>query len=218
MSIAEKTLLLKDDIDKIYEAGYNKAEKQNYLYYAYTCDSLFYKAVFPENSDIVIRFKKAPTGYNLFMGSTQNTKTVTLISEDNSNNIKFDQSFRSNTSIEILDLTEFNCSFSSINYCFLGASNIREIKGELDFSNCTGASQWTGGASNLQELRIKPNSIQIEISVTQATKLSHDSLMSILNGLAVIETTKTLWLGTTNLNKLTDEEKAIATEKGWSLA
>ena len=31
-------------------------------------------------------------------------------------------------------------------------------------------------------------------------------------------TTRTLKIGTTNLNKLTDEEKAIATEKGWTLA
>ena len=27
----------------------------------------------------------------------------------------------------------------------------------------------------------------------------------------------TLTLGTTNLNKLTDEQKAVATNKGWSL-
>ena len=48
--------------------------------------------------------------------------------------------------------------------------------------------------------------------------LTHDSLMSIINHLATVSTTKTLTLGATNLAKLTDAEKAIATEKGWTLA
>lgn len=51
--------------------------------------------------------------------------------------------------------------------------------------------------------------------------LTHDSLMSIINALkdySGTSTTKTITLGTTNLAKLTDEEKAIATERGWTLA
>ena len=51
--------------------------------------------------------------------------------------------------------------------------------------------------------------------------LTHDSLMSIVNALqdkASLGTTGTITLGTTNLAKLTDGEKAIATQKGWTLA
>lgn len=50
-------------------------------------------------------------------------------------------------------------------------------------------------------------------------KLTHDSLMSIINALE--KKTSGSWtvtLGATNLAKLTDAEKAIATEKGWTLA
>ena len=46
----------------------------------------------------------------------------------------------------------------------------------------------------------------------------HDSLMSIINNLATVTTTQTLTLGSTNLAKLSSEEKAIATNKGWTLA
>ena len=51
--------------------------------------------------------------------------------------------------------------------------------------------------------------------------LTHDSLMSIVNALqdkASLGKTGTITLGTTNLAKLTDGEKAIATQKGWTLA
>ena len=52
-------------------------------------------------------------------------------------------------------------------------------------------------------------------------KLTHDSLMSIINALKDYSgsgTTYTVTLGATNLAKLTDAEKAIATGKGWTLA
>lgn len=52
-------------------------------------------------------------------------------------------------------------------------------------------------------------------------KLTRESLLSILNALAdvvYLGYNRTLTLGATNLAKLTDTEKAIATEKGWTLA
>ena len=48
--------------------------------------------------------------------------------------------------------------------------------------------------------------------------LTHDSLMNIINGLQTVTTTQKLTLGSTNLAKLTDAEKQIATDKGWTLA
>lgn len=59
------------------------------------------------------------------------------------------------------------------------------------------------------------------LNVSWSTKLSHDSLMSIINCLKDYSgtgTTKTVTLGATNLAKLTTAEKAVATQKGWTLA
>ena len=53
------------------------------------------------------------------------------------------------------------------------------------------------------------------------TPLSHDSLMSMINHLkdyGTTGTTHTFTLGSTNLAKLTDAEKKIANDKGWTLA
>lgn len=42
--------------------------------------------------------------------------------------------------------------------------------------------------------------------------------MVIINGLQTVTTTQTLSLGSTNLAKLTEAEKQIAIDKGWTLA
>ena len=61
------------------------------------------------------------------------------------------------------------------------------------------------------------------LDVSYCEYLTHDSLMSIINCLKDYSdyTGTTNWvctLGATNLAKLTDAEKAIATENGWTLA
>ena len=42
--------------------------------------------------------------------------------------------------------------------------------------------------------------------------------MVFINGLQTVTSTRTLTLGETNLAKLTEAEKQIATDKGWTLA
>ena len=41
--------------------------------------------------------------------------------------------------------------------------------------------------------------------------------MVVINGLQTVTTTQTLTLGSTNLAKLTEADKKIATDKGWTL-
>lgn len=64
--------------------------------------------------------------------------------------------------------------------------------------------------------------IKVSFDIQKAPNLTVQSLMNVINNLYDFvgngsTTTKTLTLGTTNLNKLTDEQKAVATNKGWSL-
>ena len=49
-------------------------------------------------------------------------------------------------------------------------------------------------------------------------KLTHDSIMVVINGLQTVTEPQTLTLGTENLAKLTEADKKIATDKGWTLA
>lgn len=59
--------------------------------------------------------------------------------------------------------------------------------------------------------------ISADFDLSTSTLLTVDSLMNIINQAATV-TGKTMTLGSTNLAKLTDEQKAVATSKGWTLA
>ena len=56
------------------------------------------------------------------------------------------------------------------------------------------------------------------VSFYGSNNLSHASLMSIINNLATVTTSQTLTIGTNNKDKLTSDEIAIATNKGWTVA
>ena len=76
------------------------------------------------------------------------------------------------------------------------------------------------GCKNLLDLKFYNISQVIDIS--SCTLMPRDSLVEVLNNLVTITPPPTspvkCILGETNLAKLTDEDKAIATNKGWTLA
>ena len=74
------------------------------------------------------------------------------------------------------------------------------------FNNCTSLRDITGNPS-----------FKTGVSLSACAKLTHDSLMVVINGLQTVTTAKTLSLGSSNLAKLTDAEKKVATDKGWTL-
>lgn len=50
------------------------------------------------------------------------------------------------------------------------------------------------------------------------TALSHDCILAMFNALATVSETKVLTIGETNIAKMTEDEIAIATAKGWTIA
>lgn len=59
--------------------------------------------------------------------------------------------------------------------------------------------------------------IDITHSYRNCVQLTHESLVSILTALPEVTNGVSIQLGPTNLLKLTDEDKAIATDKGWKV-
>ena len=61
--------------------------------------------------------------------------------------------------------------------------------------------------------------INANLSIASSTKFTREALLEIIGNLkAQTSGTKTLTMGSTNLAKLTEEDKAIATNKGWTLS
>ena len=61
--------------------------------------------------------------------------------------------------------------------------------------------------------------INANLDIHYSTKFTREALLEIIGNLkAQTSGNKTLTMGATNLAKLTDEDKAIATNKGWTLA
>lgn len=101
---------------------------------------------------------------------------------------------------------------------FNSATALRTIR-KLTVDGLTTFTRTFYKCAALENLTIGGTIGQNGFDVSACTKLTHDSLMSIINALeAKTSGTWTVTLGTTNLAKLTDAEKAIATQKGWTLA
>ena len=108
-------------------------------------------------------------------------------------------------------------------YTFSRCSSLKSLP-ELDFRNITDAD-YMFGDSNLTTLTDLGGFRDLQVSLFHSLdRLPNLTVQSIMN---VIDKTygyigpgfdpRYLQLGTTNLNKLTDEQKAVATNKGWVL-
>lgn len=59
--------------------------------------------------------------------------------------------------------------------------------------------------------------LKVKLDMSDSVNLTYRSLMNIINNLAEVSTTTTLTLGETNLAKLSEDDIAIAINKGWSI-
>ena len=111
---------------------------------------------------------------------------------------------------------DIQVSTQNMNYCFLGASKLETIRKLIIFETtlCTGAFNSCKALKNI----IFDGVIGQDISFKDSNLLTHDSLMNIIEHLSTTTTTKTLTLHADSKAILTDVEKAIATQKGWTIA
>lgn len=93
---------------------------------------------------------------------------------------------------------DFPDGFGSRAYAPDAANNV--------FFGCTSLSAITGDLAMWVSFSLKD------------CPLAHESLINVLNSIQTVTTKPTLTLGTANLAKLSDDEKKIATDKGWILA
>ena len=128
------------------------------------------------------------------------------------------------------DTSQVEAASNMFNYCMV----LKTITGHFDFSSADNFYNLFGGCSALQDLPTFANigkgfrttseahNGSYTLNLSASSNLTHTSLMNVINGLYDIATagvqTQDLVLGATNLAKLSQAEKDIATNKGWTLS
>ncbi len=218
MTIAEKLLRQKQDLDDVYQAGYNKGATEggggsqgsyDEGYSAgYAAGSFpMYKArtitftsnTFPENTDLVVRFENLDGMGSLFY-KTVGLKSVKLI-YDTEEALDMKQLVREGAALELVDLTECKARPIDISWFALSSSKLKTILGALDFSECTKATIWLNGARALEDIEFVPNTIGISLDFYWCYNLSKASLTSAVNGLSSTAEGLTVSFSTTAVNK-----------------
>ena len=136
-----------------------------------------------------------------------------------SNRLKYVQDF--NTSNVIYMSSMFQYSQNLVTVPKLNASKVISVTNM--FGNCSNLTN-LGGLENLgqaYDTTKSANYSSYKLDLSTNNKLTHDSLMNVINNLYDIKSKgcnpQSLVLGSTNLAKLTSEEVAIATEKGFNV-
>ena len=142
------------------------------------------------------------------------------------------------TSIPQLNTSKVTNMRKMFNYCSkltsipqLNTSNVKDMRDmfsdcwalttvpAIDANNVTDSNYLQNIFWNCMNLKsILMTNIGVNLNISASTKFEREDLLVILNNLKTVTSATTLKMGATNLAKLTDEDKAIATNKGWTLA
>ena len=159
----------------------------------------------------------------------KNLKTVPTMNTNKVTSMALMFSYSGITTIPELDTSKV----TSVYNMFYSCSGLITIP-KLNFEKVNNVSGFLDGASNVVNIggfenlgkayltNKSANYSNYGLVLTNCSKLTHDSLMNVINNLYDIKTkgcqAQRLQLGPTNLAKLTEEEKQIAIDKGWNLS
>ena len=101
---------------------------------------------------------------------------------------------------------------------FYGCSTLETIGEPLDFNKVTKTNAIFTNTFSLKEIRFVAETIKVSISFINVNLLSAESIQSIIDGLATVETAQTLTLNTDVKAKLTQTQLDTITSKNWNLA
>ena len=235
MSIADKLTLVAENEQKVYDAGCSNGKQAQYdlfwdtfqrngtrTNYTYGfANWIAAENIFKPKYDI----KPVGSVANMFDGF-QTYISLPAVCEEQG--IVMDFSRATNFSYfmynycAIYRIGVIDCSSATnLNNAFHLASSLKIIDKLIVHEGITSYTDCFASTALLENITIEGVIAGTGFNVQYHTKLTHDSLMSIINALknySGTTTTKTITLGSTNLAKLTDSEKAIATQRGWTLA
>ncbi len=192
------------------------------------CNNLFYNCSGIEE-DIDIEFPNANYINSLFNGCTKIKKVINISA------LKSTQAYSLfNLCGSLEQVLNLNIPLvTNISSMFYGCTKLRDVP-DIECSNVNNIANAFDRCSSLTNLgRLKnigknysttrsANNSYYTVGLPYCVNLTHESLMNVINSLYDIKTAgvkpQKLVLGATNLAKLTEDEIAIATNKGWTVS
>lgn len=222
MTIAERlTQTMEPLLDAVYAAG--KLTDTYYLPGSLPFKEMFYKAAFPTGYCLTIKTETAPNSLQSMFRVCTGLQKLTM---DIPTSQALDGSYfvmgSSNvtSALEELVLPD-GIKFSNF-ICFAqAAKNLQTITGSIDLSESTSNDSCFVSCIELTEVRFVGQSITKSIYFKQSSKLSNDSIYSIVSGLADLtgQTTQTLTVHATVKSRIEELglDSVIAYDKNWTL-
>lgn len=170
-----------------------------------------------------------------FYSNCTNATDFNIQSLENVNITSNSNMFKDCSSVQILNMGNVHFKGTETTNMFANCHNLETLSiASYDMSGILRLSSMFNNVTNLKNLIFgydlgkgylttqAANYNQYSLDLSPCTLLTHDSLMSVINGLYDIASAgvqpQKLVLGATNLAKLSEVEKNIITNKGWTLS
>lgn len=161
----------------------------------------------------VLSIPKMQTFNNLFY----NCKTLESIEQFNvSSATNLASLFARSNNLKSVNFVNSTSKVTNFSGLFAGKTVLETVKG-LDLSSATNLVSMFASCSNLKNITFVENSIKINFNLGSSSLLSDESIQSLINGLATVETAQNLTIHNDVATKLTDEQKATISSKNWNI-
>ena len=158
----------------------------------------------------------------LYLGSKKVSPTKTITKEVSSMKPFFNAGGKCaySTAISFEGAIQYNdtSNVTDMSNMFRSCSSLTSVP-QLDTSNVTDMNGMFYFSSQLQAIHMI--NMKVDFDIHSSTLFTREALVEIINNcydVTTLNKTAKLTMGSTNLAKLTDEDKLIATNKGWTLA
>lgn len=182
-------------------------------------NQVFSGAVFPDNYHLDFKIKGNNSSFHIqYFFSYSNAKEITLqIDTVPTGGISVYYAFGGCTK-----LTKITCEntplITEFATCFIDCTMLETVNASFDLSKSKNNAKAFEKCYKLKDIWFIKNSIMVSIGFGSCLELSAESLQSIIDGLATVETAQTLTLHADVKAKLTETQLATITSKNWNLA